>query len=249
MEFTLGAMIGIALATMFFGYFFGLFEGRVQGYRRRKKEEPLERQLPLVPGKTAPEPAPSSVTAQPAHANAWLELYADREGRPGLDLDGQRVDTSRLTWDQHQRLVQLMVVMRPWVETGSHAAAPSSPRGAPEASARPIAEPDSGAAGANDVDLGAKVPAGTAGSPAASSPAEPNAPTSMVAQIDAILQARLQGTALVSRRIRLAESLDGGVLVSVGQQSYPGVSEVPDAEVQAAIRAAISEWEKKYTPG
>jgi len=24
---------------------------------------------------------------------------------------------------------------------------------------------------------------------------------------------------------------------------------VPDAEVKAAIRAAISEWENKYTPG
>ena len=32
-------LIGIALATMFFGYFFGLFEGRGQGYKKRKKEE------------------------------------------------------------------------------------------------------------------------------------------------------------------------------------------------------------------
>jgi hypothetical protein len=28
-----------------------------------------------------------------------------------------------------------------------------------------------------------------------------------------------------------------------------GVEEVPDAEIKSAIRAAIAEWEKKYTPG
>jgi hypothetical protein len=30
---------------------------------------------------------------------------------------------------------------------------------------------------------------------------------------------------------------------------YTSVDEVPDAEVKAAIRAAIAEWENKYTPG
>lgn len=249
MEFTLGSLIAIALATMFFGYFFGLFEGRAQGYRRRKKEEPLERQVPLAAGTNATEPAPSSVKAQPAHGDAWLQLYSDPEGRPSLDLDGQRVDTARLTSDQHQRLIQLMVIMRPWIETGSHAAAPRSAAGPLEPSARPIAGPGSGAGGTNEISRDAKLPVGVAGAQAGSPPPDPNAPTSMVAQIDAILQARLQGTALASRGIRLAESLDGGVLVFVGQHSYPGVSEVPDAEVQAVIRSAISEWEKKYTPG
>lgn len=30
-------LIGIALAVMFFGYFFGLFEGRGQGYKKDRK--------------------------------------------------------------------------------------------------------------------------------------------------------------------------------------------------------------------
>ena len=71
----------------------------------------------------------------------------------------------------------------------------------------------------------------------------------MVVQIDTILQARLQGTPLSSLGIRLAESLNGGAIVFVGKQSYAGVADVPDPQVQAAIREAIAEWEKKYTPG
>jgi hypothetical protein len=37
--------------------------------------------------------------------------------------------------------------------------------------------------------------------------------------------------------------------VTVGLNHYAGVGEVPNPEVQAAIRAAIAVWEKKFTPG
>ena len=71
----------------------------------------------------------------------------------------------------------------------------------------------------------------------------------MVGQIDAILQARLAGTPLADKGIRLVESIRGGALVFVGNKSYEGVGEVPDPEIQAVIRAATAEWEKRYTPG
>jgi hypothetical protein len=70
-----------------------------------------------------------------------------------------------------------------------------------------------------------------------------------VAQIDAVLQARLAGTPLASRGIRLAEALHGGAIVFVGTTQYDGVDRVPDSEIQEAIRGAIAEWEKRYTPG
>jgi hypothetical protein len=247
MEFTLGSLIGIALATMFFGYFFGLFEGRAQGYRRRKKEEPLEREAHVAVGKTEPESGPPPATAAQVRTDAWLQVYADGEGRPSLDLDGEHVDTAHPTSDQHQRLIQLMLVMRPWVEAGGQSAKPESAAGAPELVTYSSTETGGGTDGAA-AGPGARQPAGAAVPTAVPTPADPSTPTSMVAQIDSILQARLQGTALASRGIRLAEALDGGVLVFVGQQSYPGVSDVPDAEVQAVIRAAISDWEKRYTP-
>jgi len=39
------------------------------------------------------------------------------------------------------------------------------------------------------------------------------------------------------------------VEVEVGLETFPGVEEVPYPEVKAAIRSAITEWEKKFTPG
>jgi hypothetical protein len=47
----------------------------------------------------------------------------------------------------------------------------------------------------------------------------------------------------------LTQSPEGGVIVYVGLTKYMGVDSVPDPEIKAAIRAAISEWENKYTPG
>jgi hypothetical protein len=41
----------------------------------------------------------------------------------------------------------------------------------------------------------------------------------------------------------------GGVEVYVGLNKYPSIDEVPDATIQNAIRAAIAEWEQKFTPG
>ena len=74
-------------------------------------------------------------------------------------------------------------------------------------------------------------------------------PTASLLRSTAILQARLAGTPLEDRGIFLTQSPEGGVNVYVGLTRYNGVDEVPDPEVKAAIRAAITEWENKYTPG
>ena len=71
----------------------------------------------------------------------------------------------------------------------------------------------------------------------------------MVGQIDAILQTHLANSPLANRGIRLVEAPGGTVIVMDGLKKYGGVGEVPDPQVQAVIRTAIAEWEKKYTPG
>ena len=68
-------------------------------------------------------------------------------------------------------------------------------------------------------------------------------------QIDHILQSRLVGTPLEDKGIRLMESIQGGVQVWVGMNKFESIDDVPDNEIQQAIRAAIAEWENKYTPG
>ena len=127
MEISLLALIGIGLGTMFFGYFFGLFEGRGQGYKRRKREEPA-RELELLAAKQAAVPEATGGAAKGAPGSEfWLELGAEANGQPRLNLDGQPVDTSKLTPAQHKRLIDLMILMRPWVEANA--------RMAPEAAA------------------------------------------------------------------------------------------------------------------
>jgi hypothetical protein len=64
-----------------------------------------------------------------------------------------------------------------------------------------------------------------------------------------VLQERLAGTPLEERGIFLSQSPDGGVMVYVGLTKYMAIDDVPDADIKAAIRAAITEWENKYTPG
>lgn len=73
---------------------------------------------------------------------------------------------------------------------------------------------------------------------------------SIVAQIDTVLQTRLENSPLADKGIRLIERTAlGGVEVYVGQEKYPSLEDVPDQEIKAVVRAAIEEWEKKYTPG
>lgn len=233
MDPNLLTLIGIGLAAMFFGYFFGLFEGRGQGRKQHAREISALQPEPAV----APEPAPAP-TPVPTE-KSLLRLSLDAAQAPRLELDDQPVDIASLTPDQRKRLIDLMVTMRPWIEGGPTTKAAVAPPIPPPARVTPPAPPPSPIS-----------PAGV--TPASAAPArpapEPGTPTTMVGQIDAILQARLMGTPLASRGIRIADAGEAGATIHVGTQSYSGVGDVPDKDVQSAIRAAIAEWEAKYTP-
>ena len=236
-EMTYLAIIGIAMAAMFFGYGFGLFEGRGQGYKKRKAEEEQE-------PKEKPVPSANPPTATIEVDDPGLMRIKNENGYLTLDLDGTRVNTSSLSPDQRKRLIEMLNVIRPWLENKPAPAppmmtppTPSQPTpvstpAAPKPTAQPIAQtqdrPSSSAAKSDRPALPAN---------------------SIVGQIDSILQEHLVGTPLESRGIFLAQSPEGGVNVYVGLTRYNGVDDVPDAEIKAAIRAAISEWEDKYTPG
>ncbi len=235
---SLFALIGIGLALMFFGYFFGLSEGRGQGYKRRKKEEANEKVVIQAP---LPPPSPPA----PVIDNSLLKLSLDNNNQPRLDLDGLHVDTSQLTADQRKRLIDLMVAMRPWIEV--------KPTAAPQPVSRPIAAQTPSLSTPRPTPPGAasiSQPKSTPAAPAPVSKDEPPASAnSMVGQIDTILQKSLIGTPLAERGIRLIESSQGTVAVYVGLTRYNSVGEVTDPQVQAAIKAAIAEWEKKFVPG
>jgi hypothetical protein len=75
-----------------------------------------------------------------------------------------------------------------------------------------------------------------------------SAPLSIAAQIDAILQARLENTPLAGRGIRLEELPGQGMVVMVGDDKFTDLTLVPDQQVRAAIADAVAEWEKKNAP-
>ncbi len=235
-EMTYLAIIGIAFAAMFFGYGFGLFEGRGQGYKKRKAEEEQGK-------KENPEPSAKPTTI--AVDDPGLMRIKNENGFLTLDLDGTRVNTSVLSSDQRKRLIEMLNFIRPWLEN-KPAPAMTTPPPPPAAQAAPVMSAPSTPNPISQPLAQAQENPATA----AAKSDRPAAPAnSIVAQIDAILQQHLVGTPLEERGIFLAQSPEGGVNVYVGLTRYSGVDDVPDPEVKAAIRAAISKWENKYTPG
>jgi hypothetical protein len=67
-------------------------------------------------------------------------------------------------------------------------------------------------------------------------------PSTMIEQINAILQERIEASGRPELAVRLIEGPDGMVRVLIGVHSYE-IAEVPDPEVRELIRQAVSSWE------
>jgi hypothetical protein len=256
---------GLVIAAMFFGYFFGLFEGRGQGYKRRKAEEAEKEE-----SKSTSEPLPPAAPPRPSDEVPVLDVSMDSAGQLRLKLDGQHIDAAAIDTEQRKRIITVLTQMRPWLDSPKPVQSPQavSPRQArsPNDGAPPPAQPQTAQS-----QQGASSPKETHTSTAGPSPKpspeltvgeRPTAPPvddkekdsvskpqSIVAQIDSILQGQMVGTPLMEKGIRLQESPEGGVLVWVGINKFETVDEVPDEQIKAAIRAAIGVWESKFTPG
>lgn len=235
----------VGLVALLVGWAIGFFDSKMRADKKIKQAEERA-QMAIQQAKGEAERAvmtarAAAEAAKPAlPGKSLLRLWLDSAERPGLDLDGQNVETAPISDLNRKRLLTLLNVMRPWIE--GKPAAPVAPAVAAQPPA-PI-NPASRSAALVTAPAPAVIPA-----PAAKKDEKPAAPQSIVGQIDEILQARLAVTPMASRAIRLQESPEGGVVVWVGLQKFAGVGEVTDPEVQAIIRASIAEWEKKYTPG
>ncbi len=216
-------------------YIVGLFEGRNQGKKMRIAEEAqTKKDTPPAPIKPA---TPTIIHVD----DPGLMRIKNENGFLTLDLDGTRMDTSALSGDQRKRLIEMLTLIRPWLE-GKPAPAPALTT-PPPPQPKPVSPTPTNTA-TPQTPVQPQAPAIIAKEDRPAAPA-----TSIVGQIDAVLQERLTGTPLQERGVFLAQSPDGGVMVYVGLTKYMSVDEVPDAEIKAAIRAAITEWEDKYTPG
>src|SRR6185295_324093 len=107
------------IAGLIFVYIFGLYEGRGQGYKKRKAEEEQEKK-----DKPAPSPQTKTVTVD----DPGLLRVKNENGSIALDLDGTRVNPASLSPDQRKRLIEMLSVMRPWLEGRSAPASASAPQ-------------------------------------------------------------------------------------------------------------------------
>ena len=241
MEIPWTHIIWLVIATSV--YLIGIWEGRGKGYKQRQAEE--EMQMKNIP------PAP----AQPVTVKVddpGLMRIKNENGFTTLDLDGARVNTSALTVDQRKRLIEMLNVIRPWLEGKSAPSLQPNPAPVTTTQAPPQPKPIQPVAAPQPQYVSApkpiQQPAAQKPTPEKEERAGPPA-IGIVGQIDSVLQARLMGTPLEGRGIYLSNSPEGGVIVNVGLQKFNGIDEVTDLEIKAALRAAITEWENKYTPG
>jgi len=152
-----------------------------------------------------------------------------------LGMDGTRLnDKAALQPGQYQRLLNLVLDLRPWLESGR----PASPK--PESIQQPL-RPAAPAAAAPQPPVQAKKKIG-----APARDAVENAPVldSIIQQIDKVLQARLATSAFKDRNIQLVEGPGGIVIIKDGINKYEGLDGIPDPEIKTLIRQAVADWEK-----
>lgn len=142
-------------------------------------------------------------------------MWNDAGGELHVELDHtQYAAPADLTPDARRRIINLLTQVRPWLEGET---APSTRQEK-------------------------KLPALGAVAKAPDAAPEPSM-LSIVGQVNVVLQNRLLGTPLADRQIRLGETPGGGVRVHIGADHFDGIDAIPDADVKAAILAAIKAWE------
>jgi hypothetical protein len=150
-----------------------------------------------------------------------LSAWRTRSNKVWLDMDGKRLDNKdTLQPEQRQRLLSLVLDLRPWLETVRPAA--PEPGVAPQ-----TVQPE-------------KKKSALAGEEVKPVPAL----KSIIEQIDDVLQVKLATSVFKDRGIQLTEGPGGIVMVKDGIKTYEGIDAIPDPEIKTLLRQAVVDWEK-----
>lgn len=246
----LGLIVG-GIVGIIIGWVIGFFDSNRNSSKKIKQAE-ASAEIAINDAKekiAQAEAKLASIAADPVTVDdPGLMRIKNENGALTLDLDGARVNTSSLLPEQRKRLIEMLNVMRPWLENKPAPVTPPPPaQPKPAADSRQIPPVQTAASPAPQPVSVKPAPAPIPVPAKDKAPAAP--PTTMVGQINAILQSRIVNTRLAEQGVTMIESPTGGVYVYVGLKKFEGIDSVPDEEVKTAIRAAIAEWERKYTPG
>lgn len=261
------------------GYAVGLLDKRVTANRRQKKEAQDDI---LLAQKTAEELEKSQVEIQrlqsalkerdealaglqsalqkaavaPSSPNEQTALRAlvTSSGQWTIEIDGQPVPLETLTAEQRQRLVAIIVQIRPWID-GKKIAPPTASVPTPPAASAPVSAPPPALVSPRPVSASTSA---ESTSPPTINPLRgwrsmlanevkvPESPSkvSIISMIDEILQQKLQNSPLADQKIKMEEGPMGEVLVHVGALRYSGLDNVPDAAIRTLIQEAIDEFNR-----
>jgi hypothetical protein len=191
-------------------------------------------------GKADPQ-VPPKETVSP-ESKAGLRIWHPRkEGDLGVELDGfTYTQQSDLTADQIQRVGHLFNELQAWLAVSPvprpplQQAPPESLGGSAELTGEEVER-----SSLNPFQIFTR--SWQAGEKSESQEPE----KSIVSQINEILQAKLEGTPLEDKGIRLVEDPELGMAVEVGLQRFKDIDSVPDEGVRRLIRQAVAEWESK----
>ena len=191
------------------------------------------------PGSNKPVAAPGAkketgllrVWRDPVRSQLLVGVKGE-QAKTASELSAEGLDTLKKTLDELRRWVgDQPVVISPQAFTQ-----PAQPEEIAVSAAPPSSQPKPARVG--PVDLLSQAILADVRKP------EPP-PASIAAQIDEILQEKLAAEPAMSRAVRLLEIPGKGMVVMVGLDQYPGVDDVPDAEVRALIHSAVTEWERR----
>jgi hypothetical protein len=71
------------------------------------------------------------------------------------------------------------------------------------------------------------------------------APLSLAAEIDDILQEKLEGSPQEERGIRLMDLPNQGMVIMIGLEKFTDVEAVPDEAIRGLLNEAVAEWEAR----
>ncbi len=218
--------IGILIAVWVVGYLLGLLESAIKNDSKKERDDVnLREGEELAEGET-----PSAFEAEDLEPEV-LTIFKRVSGALKLRLDGKMVEyKSDLTVEERERLLSLIISLRPWVD-GAKTASSSAP-----------------------LPADAKIPVVAKPVPKVNLELDPDLEKaslenlSMLEQIDRVLQKKLNGHPLEQRSISLGAAPDGGLLVKVGFDEYESIDKIPEQAIQDIIREASAEWEARVTP-
>lgn len=233
----LGTSILLIVVAAIAGYVFGLIDKRFTDSIRKKREKPTEaEEISAAPKAGIQEEIPP------------LKITQGPNKQIKIEMDGTPLSSPEtISPEQRQRLINLLVSVRPWVEF-KQAIKPSPPSPAtnpppsiPKQPAQPTTVLSTPTPDTQAVSLIKGINSMVTRDVRTAS--EKN-PPSIVGMIDEVLQTRLLNSPHKDRGIRLEDGPMGGVMVWVGNQRYEGIDAVPDQDIQAMIKSAVAEWEK-----